>query len=385
MKTTASSWIVDLGPRDYAFTVGLAIILIAVLAFRHRHGARQPVLVLDGGFGAYLIFLAVVVFCPLPGLTALPSLAGAPAFSVSTTVDLHGFLAGGLDNQNLQNLLLMVPFGFGLPLVVRWRGWALIAACAILPLGIECVQLLVSLMVEWAYRSVDLNDWVANAAGALLGLALFAELSWVLSRARLQAAGDPQRQVRAQAAWATRRFRAPGDLQQEAAHRRRTTRSAAVATLAVVGAAVLVRSMSPSETPDYGSACEATAPAGTVTLAKGYSAYTDRGRLCLTYPGGSQSAPAGSPDRIVNPGNRGVVTIVGQAPAATSRAVVTLADGRSTDAKLHRVEDLSGWLVYTAELGRANKATNGRSGGFAAGTDPPSVRVEFLAADGSPI
>ena len=382
MRTNVNSWIADLGPREYAFTAGLAIVLIAVLMLRHRRGVVRPVLILDGVFGVYLIFLAVVVFCPLPGLTPPPSFADVPAVWVNTTVDLHGFLGSGLDSQNRQNLLLLVPFGFGLPFVVRWRGWALIAAGAILPLGIEGMQLLVSLLVGWHYRSVDLNDWVANVAGALLGLAVFAELSWVLSRARPLATGDPQRQVRAHAVWATRRFREPGDIQPEAAHCRRTTRTAAVAALAVVSAAVLVRSMGPAETPAYGSACEGTVPAGAVTLTQGYSAYTDRGLLCLTYPGGSQATPTGSPEPILNSGERGIVTVVGQAPAATARAVVTLPDGRSTDAKLHRVEGLTGWLVYTAELGRADEATKDALGNPGAGPDPSSVRVEFLSADG---
>jgi glycopeptide antibiotics resistance protein len=263
MTSNAGSWVADLGPRDYAFAVGLVLVLLVVLARRHRAG--RPALILDGLFGTYLIFLAVVVFCPLPGLTPPPSFAQIPAVSVNTTMDLHGFLGGGLDNQNRQNLLLLVPFGFGLPFVVRWRGWALVAASAILPLGIEGLQLLVSLGVGWRYRGVDLNDWVANTAGVLLGLALFVELTWALPRAR---------------------------------------------------------------------------------------------------------APAGSSNQIVNPDERGV-TVIGQAPAGTSRAVVALPDGLSADAKLHQVQGLSDWLVYSAELGRSSDGSS-------------SVRVEFFDADGKP-
>jgi len=71
------------------------------------------------------------------------------------------------------NILMFVPFGVLLPLVWRRTGSVgrVLAVSLIASLAIELTQL-----AEWIalgnYRTVDVNDLIANTAGGLLGFAI---------------------------------------------------------------------------------------------------------------------------------------------------------------------------------------------------------------------
>lgn len=66
------------------------------------------------------------------------------------------------------NIVMFVPWGFGLPLLWKKRQSFLSAVffSALLPLFIETVQLFIQ-------RSVDVDDLILNFAGGLLGAALY--------------------------------------------------------------------------------------------------------------------------------------------------------------------------------------------------------------------
>jgi len=352
--TTAQSWATGLGLKDAALASVLILTLAVILIGRLRRGARWPELLCVAGFGAWLIFMIMVVFSPLPGSPpplAFPGAQGRPLISVNTSFNRHGFLSGGLTSQNVQNLLLTVPFGFGLPFVVRWRQRWLALACAALPVGFEGGQLLVSLAAGWAYRGVDVNDWVANTAGGLLGLALFAQVTWVLSLIRSGAT--------------------------DSADRRRTTwRNAAASALAVAGATVVLWVMGPAQTLNYATACEGTPPAGATHPLNGWTAYVDGDFFCLDSPDGSNATEVGSPDPVVQADEHGGVSVIGQVPARAARVVVTLPDGRSTEATVSRLDGRPGWSTFAAKLDPERGTGT---------TAPATARVEPFTADGSPL
>jgi hypothetical protein len=114
-----------------------------------------------GIFGGYLVVLAMIILCPLPGSPPPPTYhgdPGVPLLQVDTELDLRGLLSSGVDDQNLQNLVLAVPFGFGLPWALRRSAVRLAGACLLLGVGLEGAQAVASLLAGWAYRSIDIND-----------------------------------------------------------------------------------------------------------------------------------------------------------------------------------------------------------------------------------
>ena len=60
----------------------------------------------------------------------------------------------------------------------RTRKWHFIWLPALVGLSIEGLQLVISLLLGYPYRVIDVNDLIANAAGVLLGYAFFRVFRW---------------------------------------------------------------------------------------------------------------------------------------------------------------------------------------------------------------
>ena len=321
-----SSWLARLGPFDLAFAAVLLLFVLGALTLAHRRGAGSRRLAGLGLFGGYLIVLALIILCPVP--SRVPD---APLLQVTTALDLRGLFSSGLNDQNLQNVLLGVPFGFGLPFVLRRTGSWLIAGCLLLGVGLEGAQAVACLVVGAAYRSIDINDLICNDLGALFGLLLFA--------------------------LATRRFT-------------RATGIGALTATAVVGVA-LAGGPRPPFNPG-GNYCE-TVPAGAVEVQPGYSAFMQEGMLCLAQPDGWMVLEPGDEQPFVESGPDGALVVAGLAPAATTRAVALVAGAtKPADASLVRVDGLNGWLVYTSQLDGVS-------------SEDPTAEVTMFGADGSQI
>lgn len=71
------------------------------------------------------------------------------------------------------NVLLTMPFGFGLNFIRRVRFKTLFKISVIIGLGIEFIQLIISLLLRFPYRVVDINDSLFNIIGVLIGYGLF--------------------------------------------------------------------------------------------------------------------------------------------------------------------------------------------------------------------
>lgn len=76
-------------------------------------------------------------------------------------------------NTSLLNILLTIPFGFGLPFVSNLRFRRVIIAGAIFSIILEFLQLAIALIVGFTFRVVDINDVIFNTIGVVVGYALF--------------------------------------------------------------------------------------------------------------------------------------------------------------------------------------------------------------------
>lgn len=71
------------------------------------------------------------------------------------------------------NILLTLPFGFLLPFVKKVKKKSIIYWAFLLPLLIEGLQLLIALICQYTERKVDINDFIANLLGLLIGYLIF--------------------------------------------------------------------------------------------------------------------------------------------------------------------------------------------------------------------
>lgn len=89
-------------------------------------------------------------------------------------VPFRDLAGGGSGTRQLAgNLLLGVPFGFGLPFVIRRPNRGLLAWGVGFAASIELIQLAMNMLYGFPYRVVDVNDFLLNSLGVILGLAAF--------------------------------------------------------------------------------------------------------------------------------------------------------------------------------------------------------------------
>jgi glycopeptide antibiotics resistance protein len=82
--------------------------------------------------------------------------------------------------QVIANILLTIPFGFGLSFVVKVRARAFLWLPFAVGFGIEFVQFMISLVLGYLYRVIDVNDVIMNAIGVLIGYAFFRIFSIII-------------------------------------------------------------------------------------------------------------------------------------------------------------------------------------------------------------
>jgi glycopeptide antibiotics resistance protein len=76
-------------------------------------------------------------------------------------------------NTSLLNILLLIPFGFGLPFVTNLHLRQVTIAGALFSITIEFLQLVTGLLAGITFRVADINDVIFNTIGVGIGYALF--------------------------------------------------------------------------------------------------------------------------------------------------------------------------------------------------------------------
>ena len=133
---------------------------------------------------AHLVVLASLALFPLPVDPGL--IAGGRAWAARTageSLNLVPFatigpaLAGvggtGARVTALANLFVLAPAGVYLPILVpRLRSWrAFLPAALVIGGSIEAAQAAISFLLGFRYRHLDVDDWILNTVGLLLGFA----------------------------------------------------------------------------------------------------------------------------------------------------------------------------------------------------------------------
>lgn len=71
------------------------------------------------------------------------------------------------------NILLMMPFGFGLPFITNFRMKKIVLIGMLFSIGIEFLQLITGHMANITFRIADINDVIFNTLGVAIGYMLF--------------------------------------------------------------------------------------------------------------------------------------------------------------------------------------------------------------------
>lgn len=74
---------------------------------------------------------------------------------------------------SILNILMTIPFGFGLSFLIKRNFKKTVIAGAIFSFLIELTQLLVALIVGYTFRKIDINDVIFNTLGVVMGYLIF--------------------------------------------------------------------------------------------------------------------------------------------------------------------------------------------------------------------
>jgi glycopeptide antibiotics resistance protein len=159
----------------------MAAVLIGLLVYLRRKQKRSiGYLFCCSVFYVYLLFVIKLTIFPLrlfaPDYTQLMKEAGV---TWRTTINLIPFRYVSIEYlrsvQGFGNVLLTVPFGFGLPFIVATNLRSIAQRGFFFTVSIELVQLLINVAHASGYgvRIVDVNDVMFNLLGALIGFGLF--------------------------------------------------------------------------------------------------------------------------------------------------------------------------------------------------------------------
>ncbi len=83
---------------------------------------------------------------------------------------------------SLLNILLMIPFGFGLPFMSNFRMKKIVLIGFCFSLAIELTQLLTGVLAKTTFRVADVNDLIFNTLGVVIGYLLFLLTKPLLAR-----------------------------------------------------------------------------------------------------------------------------------------------------------------------------------------------------------
>lgn len=164
------------------FFCAIGVVWMTIVASRTDN---RIALVAHGVFTAYLVVVACLVFLPLHGIRAA-------AESYQGTQPLHrawhwGFqthsplVDGRPDWERVANVIMTIPFGFGFGLLAPRIGVRrIVAACIGWAVSIELMQLTVSVLLGFVYRTFDIDDIIDNTLGATIGLSVFVVMAHLI-------------------------------------------------------------------------------------------------------------------------------------------------------------------------------------------------------------
>ena len=126
----------------------------------------------------YFYLVAVLYVTLMPIATSLPFI-----FSHSyKPMNLEPFIDyindyGDTVRQIVLNIIMMIPFGFLLPLIKKRNLFEVVTITFLVSLGIELLQPLLSI-----YRFADITDLITNTFGGLIGYLLYLIFKKVINK-----------------------------------------------------------------------------------------------------------------------------------------------------------------------------------------------------------
>lgn len=159
--------------------VALIAVYVFVLYKRWKHVGNDILIIRTL---LYVYLSGVLYFTLMPIITSLPFVFNHPYNSINL-IPFDDYFAnrGDTVRQIILNIIMMIPFGFLLPIIKKRKLGFCLMSTFILSLCIELLQPLIS-----GTRSADITDLITNTLGGLLGYLLYLIFRPLVSRILLR-------------------------------------------------------------------------------------------------------------------------------------------------------------------------------------------------------
>lgn len=158
-----------------------ALILLMGISWRRKRGFSY--FLCAAVFGVYLLVAVNIAFFPIQIGGSYAEQMRQVAFAPFINLAPFNFNLSEMPElvwkQIFQNILLTVPFGFGINFLVSIRARRIFWLALAVGVGIEAIQLLISLLLRYPYRVIDINDAILNTSGVFIGYGLFRLFAWL--------------------------------------------------------------------------------------------------------------------------------------------------------------------------------------------------------------
>lgn len=164
------------------------IVMVIVQEILWRRNVSYSYLFFFSLFWIYLLFVIGLILFPMPIPDHFWLVSIQQTLRILSSINLIPFDYGQFRHLDpwflyvreiYQNILLTIPFGFGICVItpilrknIIWLGLA-VGVCT------ETAQLVMCLVLGSLYRGIDINDTIMNALGVYLGYLLFLLFSWL--------------------------------------------------------------------------------------------------------------------------------------------------------------------------------------------------------------
>lgn len=159
---------------DFDSLIPVAIIVLAILLViqKKKYEKNNIYILLYSVFYIYIFFVIKETQFPIILSNEMRDEIGQNVFRDANFIPLINLTIYNL-RPALLNIIMTIPFGFGICFFIRTGLKKIILLSFGLGLLLELMQLMVALIVGFTFRYVDVNDIIFNTTGAVIGYGLF--------------------------------------------------------------------------------------------------------------------------------------------------------------------------------------------------------------------
>lgn len=151
-------------------------ILLLIWGIIKKYSISKHILLL--GIGVYITLVIAITLFPLPISREFIQLMRLDNISTNNLIpfkSIYNLIKLNTVNVILKNILLLVPLGFIIPLMQKkfTNIKSIFISSLIFSLIIESMQFIISIILGYNYKVVDIDDIILNTIGGIIGYILY--------------------------------------------------------------------------------------------------------------------------------------------------------------------------------------------------------------------